>query len=188
MEVYFYSNKNLDSHLSKDLISYLGKLHIAVNSNLLPSEDSSNSLEKSDVVILHDEKIDSKFSYLIASALAYNKKILCIFPKGAKLQTDFEDLVNTHDLSKKVDMQFYENDLVYQVAQFLKLLDAVDTKETFNIKFTLRISKKLADYMNWKSAHRNIKKADWLRHKIEQMMKNDEEYNDFLKNRFDVKK
>ena len=66
----------------------------------------------------------------------------------------------------------------------MNIIDNDSIRNLFNIKYTLRISGKIADYLNWKADNKNVKKADWIRDQIQQIMQDDAAYQEFLKNKF----
>ena len=54
----------------------------------------------------------------------------------------------------------------------------------FNIKYTLRISRRISDYLNWKSKKVDMPKADWLRNKIKDVIERDDDYQQYLQDRY----
>lgn len=188
MKIYFYSNQYLNNQDAKDIMVYLKKAGADIVSNLSPTGERSagdRSLDKVDAFVFQGDRLDTKASYLIALVLAQNKEVLCLFPQGAKLDTSLKDLEADSKLAKKIHIELYKEDsLKEKILDFLKIIDNDSIRNLFNIKYTLRISGKIADYLNWKADQENIKKADWIRDQIQQTIKEDEVYQEFLKNKF----
>ncbi len=188
MKIYFYTNQYLNNKDAKDVILYLKKAGADVMSNLNPKNGGSvdgGSLDKVDAFVFQGDKLDTKASYLIALVLAQNKEVLCLLPRGSKMDTSLKDLESDSKLAQKIHIELYdETSLKEKVLSFLKIIDNDSIRNLFNIKYTLRISGKISDYLNWKADKKNIKKADWIRDNIQQFMEEDETYQEFLKNKF----
>lgn len=188
MKIYFYSNQYLNNPDAKDIMLYFKRAGADVSNNLSPSGEGSvagGSLDRVDAFVFQGEKLDTKASYLIALVLAQNKEVLCLLPRGAKLDASLKDLEADSKLAKKIHIELYDKvNLKEKVLSFLKIIDNGTIRNLFNIKYTLRISGKIADYLNWKSDKENIKKADWIRDQIQRVVQEDEEYQKFLKKKF----
>jgi predicted DNA-binding protein len=92
-------------------------------------------------------------------------------------------------MSEKINIEFYDSkNLKEKVYNFLKKIDASATKELFNIKYTLRVSQKISQYLNFKSRESSTPKADWLRDQIAKMMEQDSKYKDFEDSKFEIAK
>jgi hypothetical protein len=188
MKIYFYTNKYLDNQDAKDVSIYLKKAGVDVIGNLNPSSDNSaegGSLDKVDAFVFQGDRLDTKASYLLALVLAQNKEVLCLLPRGAKLDPSLKGLESDSKLAKKIHIELYnKTNLKEKTLSFLKLIDNGSLRDLFNIKYTLRISGKISEYLNWRAKKDNVKKADWIRDKIQNIMQEDEEYQDFFKNKF----
>ena len=190
MRLYFYTNEIINNQEAKAIMGYLKRAEINIFSNLsLKAEAKGFSqdqpLDKMDALIFQGKKLDAKSSYLVALVLSQGKEVLCLIPQGTKLDDAWQILKSDSNLSAKLHLEFYSQDnLEDKVFDFLKSLDSGSIKDLFNIKYTLRVSGKLADYLNWKAKKLNTKKADWLRDQIQAMMADDADYQKFLKNKF----
>src|SRR3989339_103253 len=188
MKIYFYSNQFLNNKDARDIITHFKKIGVEVSSNLDSTKATGTegmSLDKVDALVFQGEKLDTKASYLIALVLAQNKEVLCLLPHGAKPDSSLQDLGTDSKLAKKIHIELYDQEnLKEKVLAFLKIIDSGDIRNLFSIKYTLRLSGKIADYLNWKADRQNIKKADWLRDQIQQIMQEDEQYSEFIKNKF----
>ncbi|MBT7228448.1 hypothetical protein HN859_02960, partial [Candidatus Parcubacteria bacterium] len=89
------------------------------------------------------------------------------------------------NFNKRLKIEFYQNtDLKQKIFDFLKTLDKGDIRDLFNIKYTLRISRRISDYLNWKSKKVDMPKADWLRNKIKDVIERDDDYQQYLQDRY----
>lgn len=187
MKVYFYTNNNVEDSDAKIVKEYLKKSGVEVFSNIdnFSGDLEKPPLEKVEAFIFQGKKLDTKASYLIALVLAQNKEVLCLLPEGSKSEESLDDLKADSKLAKKISIEFYESDnLKAKILNFLKVIDNDSIRNLFNIKYTLRISSKIAEYLNWKTKDKGTKKADWLRDKIQNIMDEDDQYQDFLKDKF----
>jgi len=182
MKIYFYTNQEINNPQAKEIVSHLRRADITVVSSL---SSTGQALEKFDAFVFQGEKFDDKVGYLIALALAQSKAVLCLLPIGAKLEEALATLKGNKNLSKYLFIEFYDKDnLNVKLANFLQKLDREIVRDLFNIKYTLRVSNKINDYLNWKAKKLTVNKADWLRDKIKDIITNDADYQDFLKNKF----
>ncbi len=188
MKIYFYI-VDVDNN-SREINSYLKKAGLFVISNLASSVEQKNasqfqSLDKIDMLLVYGNKLDQQSGYFLAATLSQNKKVLCLLPQGVKVDDSLKNLQDDSILGKNLSILFFQGQGWQTIlADYFKDLDKRDTKEMFNIKYTLRISNKISDYLNWQYKQTGIKKADWLRDKIQEFIKEDQTYQDYIKNRF----
>ncbi|MBU1202962.1 hypothetical protein KKH39_02900 [Patescibacteria group bacterium] len=183
MKIYFYTNQELNNTDAKEIINHLRRADIEVISSLSSSSDTQ--LERVDAFVFQGQKFDTKAGYLTALALAQSKEVLCLLPSGSKIDSSLASLRDNRNLAKHLLVEFYtDSDLSDKLEKFLTKLDKKTIRDLFNIKYTLRVSGKINDYLNWKAREKSVKKADWIRDNIQDLMKNDEKYQDFLKNKF----
>lgn len=79
-----------------------------------------------------------------------------------------------------VDYNESTDDLERACAEFVKRMDkqlARPVKPT--IKFTVRITDELSDYLEWKAARENTKKAEYMRDILYELMNQDNEYRQY---------
>jgi len=188
MKIYFYI-VNIDEN-SRAIGNYLKKVGMFVTSNLASETQQKNtsefqSLDKIDLLLVYGDKIDQQSSYLLAAALSQGKKVLCLLPQATKIDDSLLNLQHDKILGKKLKILFFsDQDWRLVLAGYFEALEQGQTREFFNIKYTLRVSSKINNYLNWKSKKTDTKKADWLRDKIQQIMEDDDKYQDFLRDRF----
>ena len=81
-------------------------------------------------------------------------------------------------------MQDYETKKVSDlVLQFLKSIKGAGFKEIPRIKFTLRITNTIEQYLNYKIHNTKLSKADYLREQIERIMNQDSDWKKSQTNR-----
>lgn len=191
MKIYFHREASASIMDAKNITKYLKQAGVDLLSDQSAKAKQNNvvavqPLEKVNALIVQAKKLDAQSGYLIALALTQNKHVLCLLPQNTRLDASMDELKNN---SKYLSIQFYdEKNLPDKIFDFLKFFDKSSFNDVVNIKYTLRLSSRISDYLDWKSKTENMPKADWLRDKIKDMMKLDKEYNDFLKNKFDLEK
>lgn len=191
MKIYFYTNQEVDNQAAKEIFFCLKRAGIEIITNNSKNKNIDNDfiLPKVEAMIFQGKTLDAKSSYLLAFSLAQNKKVLCLLPEGASVDSNWANLQSMETMSDKISLEFYDNkNIKEKVYGFLKKLDASSAKELFNIKYTLRISQKISQYLNFKARESSTPKADWLRDQLVKMMEEDKNYNDFEDNKFEVKK
>ena len=191
MRIYFYTNQA--SGQVKEMFSYLRRVGMIVVSNLSSQVQQKSTsqelpLDKVDTLIVEGAKLDTKSAYLIATGLSQNKNVLCLLPQGSKIDATLKNLQADSNFGKRLKIEFY-TDKNWQdiLSTFLQSLDKKSVRELFNIKYTLRISSKISDFLNWKARQVGVRKADWLRDQIQAIIKQDADYQKFLKTRFKTK-
>ncbi len=187
MKIYFYSPQ---ASSEASLVSnYLKQAGVSLLSNLAPvlkkNKDNSEGALKVDALLILAKNLDTQAAYLLALVLAQNRPVLCLLPKGSKLDSTLENLNQQANFAKKLQISFYQDsDLKQQVIAWLQTLDQGKLRNLFNIKYTLRLSGKISDYLNWKASDANMSGADWLRQLIQDNMDNDTAYQTVLKNKY----
>ena len=185
MNIYFYTNNNDDQ--AKDIVKYIKRIGFAVFTNISEGNIKDKSLDKIDALVVHGHKFDSKTGYLIALSLSQNKEVLVLLPQGSKVDSTLHDLQQDKNFIKKLKVVFYKQEnLEKSIIDWLQILDKDSVRDLVNIKYTLRVSSKISEYLNWKSKQLKMRKADWLRQEIKEMMEQDKEYQKFLEKKFVV--
>ena len=186
MKIYFYNNKE---EQAKKVNTYLKQVGVEVMTDTAGQKAEGDiALNKADALLVLVNSLDAQAGYLIALALSQNKDVLCLLPEGKSLDATLKNLQKDNNFAKKLNIEFYQEDnLIEKISSFLQSFAKDDIKELFNIKYTLRVSNKINDYLNWKSKQKGVRKADWLRDKIKDIIEEDKEYQEFIKNKFQVK-
>lgn len=135
-------------------------------------------LDKVDAFIIDGSEPNPEAGYIIAYALFRKKYILYLMPGGKSLDHALAQLAKR----KESAPYFHARHLAPQVLlrhikDFLRLL-SVEAKENEapSIKFTLRITPKIDQYLSWRANRSGLKKADFLREMIDVEIKKDGYY------------
>jgi hypothetical protein len=194
MKIYYYSSNAEQDSDSKQIVSWLKKSGVQVMDNSsanirLQSSNSEQSFSKVDALVVHGKKMDAKSGYWTALALSQNKDVLCLLPQGSKVDEALSSLQADNTVAKKLHVVFYQvDDLQEKILDFLRLLDQDSLRDLFNIKYTLRVSRKINDYLNWKADKLGVRKADWLRDQIQDIIKDDSDYKKHLEGKYKLSK
>jgi hypothetical protein len=187
MKIYFYTSNNDDQ--SKDIIKYIKRIDFDLSTNITEGSTQDQSLDKIDALVVQGKKLDSKSGYLIALSLSQNKEVLVLLPKGSKADNTLHDLQQDKNFIKKLKVIFYTPEsLAKDVIDWMQILDKDSVRDLVNIKYTLRVSSKISDYLNWKSKQLKMRKADWLRQQIKNMIEQDKKYQEFSEKKFSIDK
>ena len=90
-------------------------------------------------------------------------------------------------ISKRLKIIFYTSEsLEKDIIDWMQILDKDSVRDLVNIKYTLRVSSKISEYLNWKAKQLKMRKADWLRQQIKDMIEKDKEYQEFLGKKFSI--
>ena len=163
----------------QNLVSVLKKLGIVIvtNLDLKHGEFDGSGFASIDAVIIDATATDVDTGYTLAIALAHKKPVLYLLRKGTLLDSSVDALASNKEVQKLLHVQFYEPDMIIRkVKNFLQYLDHSIGKESFSIKYTLRLSPRIDRYLTWKSAEAKKNKADFLRDWVEGLMKSDDHY------------
>lgn len=193
MHIYFYSNTSETDQNSQQILQYLRRVGATVISETSTKKIDSLAgalpMDKVDALIIYGQKLDAQAGYWLAWAVSKNKDVLCLLPEGTKLDAALEHLLTDQVATKKLHLARYQsNDVLEKVANFLETFGQDDLAELYNIKYTLRLSRKINEYLDWKSESTQIDKATWLRQNIQGLMEADKDWQKYLATKFKVKK
>ncbi|MBT4849556.1 hypothetical protein HON36_01750 [Candidatus Parcubacteria bacterium] len=186
MKIYFYSSdKTIDSKHVERYLKQVGIEIVDDSKGGINQDASVKPFGKMEALIFQGKNLDARAGYLIALALSQNKEVFCLLPNGNKIDGTLQSLKDDKNFNKRLKIEFYQNtDLKQKIFDFLKTLDKGDIRDLFNIKYTLRISRRISDYLNWKSKKVDMPKADWLRNKIKDVIERDDDYQQYLQDRY----
>ncbi|MBI5466631.1 MAG: hypothetical protein HY975_00235 [Candidatus Kerfeldbacteria bacterium] len=132
-------------------------------------------LERMDAFLFEGTTSDPEIGFLLAHAIALKKPVLYLYQRGSVPQV-FSHL-SRRELPKYINVVAYDQaSLGRQVTEFLRSTSGVRLREVPRIKFTLRITSSIEEYLHFKTHNTKITKADYLRQEIEQTMEQDEEW------------
>ncbi len=183
MLVYFYSQAKND--VSRAILQYLNKAQVATFSNLDSKKNQEISLSQADALVIYDENLAETSSYFIALAISENKPILFLTNTKGNKSKNLQTLREDKNFKNKLDifvcnLQNFSNILL----NFLQKLDQNSGRDIINVKYTLRVSSKMSDYLAWKSKATGMPKADWLRSLIDDSLQKDSDYKKFLASKY----
>lgn len=140
--------------------------------------DNQFFLEQVDLLIMEITKPERDATFLLAQAILMNKPMLCLYRKN---QTPQELLtVIKHKAAPRPvkTFSYTEATLLEGVQHFLDdlLLTPEDQDDIPSSKFTLRLSPRIDDYLEWYSAQHAITKADYLRALLTRLAKQNKDY------------
>jgi len=193
MIIYFYGNLHSTPALQKkfvEIVDFIKKRNIQVLSNMKSQkaevEELSNIvqtntllIEKVDGLIIEATNPSYESAHLIALALTHKKPVLYLAEKGKYIDKNFYKLEEDKQAKKYFRIAQYMPDSLGQTLDdFITALEKGSglTKSKPEIKFTLRLTESMEKYLNWKSALTKKTKADFLRMKIEDIMREDEKF------------
>lgn len=168
-----------DVLLHQHLLSELKKLGVTAISgtDFKKGEFGDSGFQSLDAVIIDASSETSEIGYMLAIALAHKKPVLYLLRKGSLLDASVDSLSKNGEVKKLLHVVFYASDsFVRKVKSFLQYLDQNLGKESFSIKFTLRLSPRIDRYLNWKAGKADKNKADFLRDWVNDLMQSDEEF------------
>lgn len=180
MNIYFYSQYSIKE--SRKIFLSFKKINFIVFSNILKSKNNifeDNDLKKIDYFILFIKNLDVRVMYITALAFLRKKKVIVLLPENIKVDMNWGYLINNSEFHF-----FNKNNLYEKVDKIISQLKQKTSDDLFNIKYTLRLSGKISDYLNWKADKINLSGADWLRQLIQEHMDNDPDYQNVLKDKY----
>jgi hypothetical protein len=198
MHVYFFAAPSKQPELRsvhgliKDMLSQTD-LYVSTNTEdqevqvsaevLAESKETDTPLlEQMDAFIIEGTTTDPEIGFLLAHAIALKKPTLYLYQRGTVPQV-FSRL-SQRELPSFVKVIAYDAEKVgSQVLAFLKSIEGVVIREVPRIKFTLRITNSIEEYLHFKTHNTAKSKADYLREQIEQHMNADEDWQEYQKKR-----
>lgn len=193
MIFYFYGNLHSTPALQKrfvEIIDIIKKRNIQVLSNLKSQKEEVEELsnivqtntlliEKIDGLIIEATNPSYESAHLIALALTHRKPVLYLAEEGKYIDKNFYKLEDDKQAKKYFRISQYLPDSLGQILEdFIIALEKGSglTKSKPEIKFTLRLTEQMEKYLDWKSAQTKKTKADFLRMKIEGIIRDDEKF------------
>ena len=184
MMIYFYSNG--EQAESKNILHYFKKAKIEVLNNANKTKSAESLVDIEALVIFGD--LDDQASYFMALALSQNKPVLFLPSKVKYNVSQLKNWLSSPNFKEKITVKLWQVKTGFgDLANFLQTLDKDSGRDMIHLKYTLRISPKISDYLIWKSKDANKKKADMIREIILQMMAEDKAYQKFLQEKFKLK-
>lgn len=196
MRLYFYGPATDKAQLTEaySLIRRLLKQSgVALSSNtqnpesdLAPAETEAvqarggSLLDVMDGIVIEGSTPDPEVGYLLAYAIAQKKPTLFLSERGSTGRQILRYL-DERKVPKVCQIRNYTAKTIpWLLTEFMKTIDSRDIKEIPRIKFTLRITPTIDEYLDWKTQNTKLKKADFLREEIDRLIEKDAEFQQYL--------
>lgn len=140
------------------------------------------ALERVDAFVIEGTRADTEVGFLLAHAIALKKPTLYLYQRGtvAKILSH----LSLKELPAWIRLVSYqERSLERQVEDFLLATGGKEIKPAPRIKFTLRITSLIEDFLRFKTVNTKTSKADWVRDRLEQLMHDDPDWQKELQRR-----
>ncbi len=159
------------------------KDEVQVSAELLAETKQSNVplLERMDAFIIEGTTSDPEVGFLLAHAIALRKPTLYLYQRGTVPQV-FSHL-SQKELPKYIKTVAYSDAPGQAVMDFLRSIDGVKIREVPRLKFTLRITGSIEEYLHFKTHNTKLSKADYLRERIEKQMDEDQDWQTYQRKR-----
>lgn len=157
---------------------------IQVSAELLAEVKQSNTplLERMDAFIIEGTTSDPEVGFLLAHAIALKKPTLYLYQRGTVPQV-FSHL-SQRELPAYIKVVAYRGDIVSRsVMDFLHSIEGIKIREVPRLKFTLRVTHSIEEYLHFKTHNTKLSKADYLREQIEKLMTDDQDWQRFQRRR-----
>lgn len=139
-------------------------------------------LEQMDAFIIEGTTSDPEVGFLLAHAIALKKPLLYLYQRGTVPQI-FSRL-SQRELPSFVKVHAYEEEKIAgSLLAFLSSIEGVVIREVPRIKFTLRITNTIEEFIHFKTHNTKLSKADYLREQIERQMESDQDWQEYQKKR-----
>jgi hypothetical protein len=191
MKVYFYASPKItisERETFAKMISVVKRAGVLVLDNIYARGHLDAEMERAakngelllnqvDALIIEGSKPSFESGHLIALAIASQKPILYLAKKGIAVDKNLSSLMSDKKISTLLSIEEYtERTFENKLLSFISSSEKGEGKQIANIKFTLRINKKIERYLGWKSQKAKMTKADFLRDFVERLIEGDEEY------------
>lgn len=143
-------------------------------------------LDAMQAIIVEGTTPDPQSGYLLAYALAEQRPLLYLYQRG-DVAPDVLRYLTLKDIPKFVTVATYRADSLEKIIiQFLGRVGDVKVREVPRIKFTLRLTQTIDEYLDYKTRNTKLTKADYLRDHVDALIEHDEEFQRYLKKRRNV--
>lgn len=192
MKIYFFASTSLAERTRqrqnkiRDLLTRSG---ITVATNLTPlsevdatwqdraEELGQSLLDQMDALVIEGTQSDPEVGYLLAYAISGKKPTLYLMEKGSQAKNPLSYLAPKNIPANILVRTYTDHTIDRAVSELLEQVEHSEYAETPSIKFTLRITPLIEQYLHWKTHNTELSKADFLRQLIiDEVIKKDEEY------------
>lgn len=191
MKIYFFASRsekrtNLENQARiKKLLESAGLVvltnvhasnELALNMRERASEHGQNILDQMDAIVIEGSGSDPEIGYLLAYGISARKPTLYFIEQGSQSNNPLVFLAKKNIPNYIIVKTYTSSTLEATFYDMINRLENQEFAEAPTIKFTLRITHQIEQYLHWKTHNTKLSKADYLRQLIEQVMKNDEQY------------
>jgi nucleoside 2-deoxyribosyltransferase len=134
---------------------------------------SDKSLKDTDIVIAEVSKSDSKVGYEIAKA--FNEKKFVIALENENAVDKVNPIVHGNTSKNLMHTKYHKDNITAIIEESVK-----EAAKRLDSKFILIISPEIDRYLDWSSTTKRMHKAQIVRNALEQMMKKDKDYKNYL--------
>jgi len=198
MHVYFYGPTNDKPELRQayqQIYQALKQADLWISTNTKPDQvqvsaevmaESKQSgvplMDRMDAFIIEGSTSDPEIGFLIAHAMALKKPTLYLYRRGMIPQV-FSHLTQT-ELPKFIKVVSYtETNLSKAVLGFLTTIEGLAVREIPHLKFTLRLTDSMDEYLHHRTHNTKQTKADFLRDELKRLMDADDDWKQFQRKR-----
>ncbi|MFH1235888.1 MAG: hypothetical protein V1685_03035 [Parcubacteria group bacterium] len=140
-------------------------------------------LDAMQAIIVEGSTQDPQTGYLLAYALAEKRPLLYLYTRG-EVAPDVLRYMNVRDIPKFVTVATYRPETLPTIVErFLGRVGDVRVREVPRIKFTLRLTDTLDQFLDFRVRNTKKTKADFLRDHLDREADRDDEFQRFLKKR-----
>lgn len=140
-----------------------------------------STLEAMDGFIIESSQPDRDVHYCFSLAVIQKKPVLGLYERG-KEPRELLSLFRQKNVPDFIQLKSYTKETVEKtILTFLPSIEAYGQIELPTIKFTVRITRQIERYLHWKSAQKNISKADFIRDILKHHFQDDDKYQKYLK-------
>lgn len=169
MKIFVSIANNQTKHNLKDGIEALKRIGHNVSISDKISEKNDKQIKDCDLLIAEVSELNYKQGFEIARALDEKKVVIALEEESAN---------NSKDLPKNKSLiikKYSQKDLALTLEKALK-----EAEGKLDSKFILIISPEIDRYLEWASQNKRMHKAQLVRNAVEQQMKKDKDYKEYL--------
>ncbi len=192
MKVYYFAsqtNKEAIKGLQQRIKRVLEQSGVVVISNLNYSGETISSvieqaeemgqsvLSQMDALVIEGSGEDPEIGYLLAYAISTKIPTLYLSEKNSRIKNPLK-FISRDKIPNNITTKVYGlNNVESILRDNLSFLEDNEYSEAPTIKFTLRVTPLIEQYLHWKTHNTNLTKADYLRQLlIEEVIKKDKHY------------
>lgn len=190
MKIYIYSDFQKNPTISKLLVRCAEEkgFHVLTNEEVIDPKKHEpqgwyaqhEAFHQLKGLVLEITEISPQITYLLAQAMFMKKPVLCLYER-TRPPREFLMLIRKKKCPDFIKITAYTPSRVGEILDpFLVSLSTETLQTAASIKFTLRISPKIEQYLQWKAKNQGMTKANYLRHVLLTLQQDDEEYQHWL--------